>query len=113
MTSTSILLFSYGTLQTPAVQLETFGRKLSGYDDQLLDYKLAMVEIQDQDVVALSGETHHPIAIPDPSERISGKVFKITAEELAHSDQYEVKEYQRVLGQMASGEPAWVYVKAG
>ncbi|SMN14943.1 hypothetical protein CRYPD_248 [uncultured Candidatus Thioglobus sp.] len=111
MTSATILLFSYGTLQTPAVQLETFERKLVGYEDQLLGYKLAMIKIQDQGVVALSGETHHPIAIPSSSERILGKVFKITPEELVQSDKYEVDEYQRVLGQMASGKPAWVYVK--
>ncbi|MDC9715520.1 MAG: gamma-glutamylcyclotransferase [Gammaproteobacteria bacterium] len=111
MTNATILLFSYGTLQTSVVQLETFGRKLAGYEDQLLNYKLAMIEIQDQGVVALSGETHHPIAIPSPSEHITGKVFKITPEELTQSDKYEVDEYQRVLGQMASGTPAWVYVE--
>lgn len=105
-----ILLFSYGTLQTLAVQLETFGRKLNGYEDQLLDYKLGMVEIQDQAVITLSGKTHHPIAIKHPSERIKGIVFKITPEELAQSDKYEVSDYQRILAKMESGIPAWAYV---
>jgi hypothetical protein len=38
-------------------------------------------------------------------------VFEITAEELAQSDKYEVDDYQRVLGEMASGTSAWAYVK--
>jgi hypothetical protein len=38
-------------------------------------------------------------------------VFEITADELAQSDEYEVDDYQRVLGTMASGTPAWAYVK--
>jgi len=105
------LLFSYGTLQTPIVQIKTFGRELIGYDDQLLDYKLEILEIQDKDVVKLSGETHHPIAVVNQGEIVQGKVFEITPEELAQSDKYEVSDYQRVLGKMVSGIPAWVYVE--
>ncbi len=111
MTHKTILLFSYGTLQSSIVQIKTFGRELIGYSDQLLDYKLAMIEIQDASVVKLSGETHHPIAIPSQSNTISGRVFEISAEELTQSDKYEVDEYQRVLGEMASGIPAWAYVR--
>lgn len=106
----SVLLFSYGTLQNIEVQLQTFGRKLTGYEDKLLGYKLAMVEIKDTSVVKLSGETYHPIARAHQSECILGRVFEISAEELAQSDKYEVADYQRVLGKMASGIPAWVYV---
>jgi hypothetical protein len=43
------------------VQLETFGRELVGYKDKLLNYRLAMLEIQDASVIKLSGKTHHPI----------------------------------------------------
>lgn len=107
-------LFSYGTLQSVEVQLETFGRELVGCDDALLGYQLEMVEIKDEAVVALSGETHHPIAIEvcDSADEIPGMVFEITAEELAQSDKYEVDEYQRVLGKLKSGKQAWVYVSA-
>ncbi|WP_369178549.1 gamma-glutamylcyclotransferase family protein [Candidatus Thiodubiliella endoseptemdiera] len=104
------LLFSYGTLQIPAVQIETFGRELAGYEDQLLNYKLVTLEIQDKAVIALSGETHHPIAIAKQDETIQGKVFKLTPKELAQSDKYEVSDYQRVLGKMVSGTLVWVYV---
>jgi len=108
------LLFSYGTLQNIEVQLETFGRELTGAKDQLSGYQLEMVEIKDQSVVDLSGETHHPIAVAtgDGADEIPGMVFEITTQELAQSDEYEVDEYQRVLGSLKSGKQAWVYVSA-
>ena len=111
---TTELLFSYGTLQNVEVQLETFRRKLVGYDDALLGYQLEMVEIKDEAVVALSGETHQPIAILacNTTDEIPGMVFEITAEELAQSDKYEVDEYQRIMGKLKSGKSAWVYVNA-
>ena len=107
-------LFSYGTLQNTSVQLETFGRELEGDSDQLLGYKLEMVEIKDQGVVELSGETDHPIAIlsNNDDDFVSGVVFEITAEELAQSDLYEVSDYKRVMGEFKSGQKAWVYVQA-
>ncbi len=110
--NTTQLLFSYGTLQNTPVQLETFGRELVGFKDQLLGYQLEMVEIKDDDVVELSGETHHPIAIAtgDDADQVDGMVFEITAEELTQSDKYEVNDYKRVMGKMKSGKNAWAYV---
>ena len=112
--NTTELLFSYGTLQNTEVQLETFGRELVGHDDALLGYQLEMVEIKDEAVVALSGETHHPIAIEtsDTANEIPGMVFEISADELNHSDQYEVNDYKRIFGNLKSGKKAWVYVSA-
>jgi hypothetical protein len=52
-------LFSYGTLQTEAVQLATFGRRLAGQPDALDSYRLTLIPIQDQNVVASSGATHY------------------------------------------------------
>ncbi len=107
------LLFSYGTLQDVQVQIETFGRELTGASEVLSGYQLELVKIEDEAVVKLSGKTHHPIAIlGNKTSEIKGMVFEITAKELAHSDQYEVDAYQRVLGKMQSGIEAWVYVSA-
>ncbi|MEO1890258.1 MAG: gamma-glutamylcyclotransferase family protein [Candidatus Thioglobus sp.] len=107
-------LFSYGTLQDTAVQLETFGRELTGFKDQLLGYQLETVEIKDTGVVELSGESHHPIAMAtgNDTDQVDGMVFEITAQELAQSDEYEVDDYQRVLGKLKSGKQAWVYISA-
>ncbi len=108
------LLFSYGTLQDTAVQVETFGRELEGFSDQLLGYRLEMVEIQDAEVVALSGKTHHPIAIESnhKADFVMGVIFEITEQELAQSDKYEVNDYKRVRAEFKSGKKAWVYVQA-
>ena len=108
------LLFSYGTLQLPEVQLAQFGRLLDGSDDALPGYAQTLVEITDPDVIAKSGQRFHPIVTEtgDPADSIAGKVFAVTKAELAAADAYEVADYRRVSVTLASGSTAWVYVKA-
>lgn len=107
-------LFSYGTLQLPAVQQATFGRLLHGDADALVGFRRTLVKIDDAQVVATSGQTHHPIVEPsgDGADRVDGTVFAISADELARADAYEVDDYVRVEAVLASGGRAWVYVKA-
>lgn len=109
---TNQLLFSYGTLQKTALQIKVFGRKLSGFKDKLPRYQLSMVKINSDAVVKLSGETHHPIAIPSTNkgDEIAGTAFMVTKKELASADKYEVGDYQRVMGKLKSGADAWIYV---
>ena len=108
------LLFSYGTLQQKDVQLSTFGRLLEGRPDALLGYARSMIEVGAADVVARSGKTHHPIVAftGNSEDRVSGSVFEISDSELESADAYEVDAYKRVLGPLASGRRAWVYVDA-
>jgi hypothetical protein len=91
------LLFSYGTLQQENVQLTTFGRLLQGQKDELLGFEQSLVRIEDPQVVATSGKTHHPIVKFNGrnDSRVSGTVFEITDAELARADQYEVAAYKR------------------
>lgn len=107
-------LFSYGTLQLETVQLATFGRTLDGHPDALHGYATTMVAIDDPAVVATSGASHHPIVkfsgVAD--DVVAGKVFAVTAEELAHADRYEVAAYERVAVILASGLQAWIYIDA-
>jgi gamma-glutamylcyclotransferase (GGCT)/AIG2-like uncharacterized protein YtfP len=107
-------LFSYGTLQLEQVQLATFGRKLVGSADEMSGYALTLLKIEDPEVVATSGKTHHPVVSysGNASDRVSGTVFAITAEELVHADGYEVAAYRRDRVLLASGVSAWVYVDA-
>ncbi len=107
-------LFSYGTLQQPDVQLATFGRHLTGQTDELMGYEQSLVAIDDAEVVALSGKTHHPIVkyTGEPQHRVAGIVFEVTEVELAQADAYEVAAYQRVAAELASGLSTWVYVDA-
>ena len=55
------LLFSYGTLQQPDVQLATFGRLLAGHADDLVGYEQAIFTVQDPTFVAASGKADHVI----------------------------------------------------
>lgn len=107
------LLFSYGTLQLKNVQIETYGRELKGTDDTLTGYKLENLQITDTSVLEKSNQEFHPIAIKTTAnkDRIDGKIFEITTEELFETDVYEVDDYKRVSETFESGTKAWVYVK--
>ena len=107
------LLFSYGTLQQEDVQLSTFGRRLNGHSDELVGYEPALVKIEDPELVAKLGMTHHANARFNENDdsRVPGMVFEITDAELADVDQYEVAfSYKRVAATLASGKQTWVYV---
>jgi hypothetical protein len=105
-------LFTYGTLQLPEVQLDTFGRLIPGEDDVLHGYRLEWTEIDDDRVVRVSGSDSHPILrrTDDPRDRVFGRVLALTADELDAADEYEVALYRRVSVTLASGMRAWVYV---
>ena len=107
-------LFSYGTLQQEDVQRATFGRALAGHHDQLAGFVQTELKIDDPDVVAASGKTHHPILVftGRSSDLVNGTVFDITDAELALADEYEVDDYKRMAVTLASGAQAWVYVDA-
>ena len=107
-------LFSYGTLQQEDVQATTFDRTLTGRPDRLEKFEQSFVPVEDRDVIARSGKTHHPIVkfTGRSSDRIDGTVFEITDAELAAADAYEVAAYERIAVVLASGLRAWVYVDA-
>jgi hypothetical protein len=109
----SLLIFSYGTLQDKAVQLANFGRELMGASDSLPGYSISLLAIRDPEVIATSGKTHHTIAerSGNPADEVPGMAFKITREELAAADRYEVSEYTRVEVTLKSGLRAWAYVR--
>ena len=109
-----VLLFSYGTLQDPAVQMANFGRRLEGTADVLTGFAIGEIEITDPEVIAESGLTHHLILHPtgDPDDVVPGTVFRITEQELAAADVYEAEDYRRVLAPLESGLKAWVFIAA-
>ena len=105
-------LFTYGTLQTEEVQLETFGRRLEGHADALPQYTLKTIEIKDQDFVAKSGTAiHRNLQFTGvASDFVEGTVYSVTREELEQADAYEPEGYKRLLVELKSGGKAWVYV---
>jgi hypothetical protein len=107
-------LFSYGTLQLEAVQMATFGRRLTGKCDVLSGFVEILLVIEDQAVISISGKSHHTIAefTGMTSDTIPGTVFAVTPEEIQSADNYEVAACQRVAVVLQSGTRAWVYVDA-
>ncbi len=107
------LLFSYGTLQLPDVQLATFGRSLEGRPEMLLGYSMTMIRIHDEDFASTSGELHRIIQFTGvDSDRVAGTLLILTRSEIEEADAYEPAEYKRALVQTQSGVTAWAYVKA-
>ena len=105
-------LFSYGTLQSEAVQLETFGRRLEGAADALVGFQLVMVRIDDQAFVAKSsGAEHRNLQFTgNKAHVVEGTLLTLTVGELQQADAYEPEGYQRVLVQLRSGTSAWAYI---
>ncbi len=105
------LLFSYGTLQLPAVQQSTFGRLLHGHVDELIGFEKALFEVLDPAFVAASGKAHHAIVryTGNSAHTVQGMVFEITDRELAEADSYEPEPYARLSVTLASGRQAWTY----
>ena len=108
----TVALFTYGTLQLAPVQMEKYGRLLAGEEDVLPGYRIERISVDDPDVVRLSGKSQHPIArhSGDPADRVSGLVYRLSPEELAVTDAYEVEPYRRVEVALESGRRAFAYV---
>ena len=98
-----ILLFSYGTLQELDIQLQLFGRELSGDPDSLNGYRLS-----DKKIMGKYKVIHETGA---PEDRLDGVCYTLTFQELLNTDTYEGKAYKRILVTLASGKKAWVYVE--
>lgn len=96
------LLFSYGTLQEPDVQMSVFGRLLQGCPDELVGFEQLPILLGDaqHSIVRLNGRS---------DSRVSGTVLEVSDQELVKADEYEPPPYKRVSTVLASGTEAWVY----
>jgi hypothetical protein len=105
-------LFSYGTLQSEAIQFTTFGRRLEGKPDRLMGYCVTMIPISDDKLLAPGSTRHRNIQSTGvASDTVEGAVFTVTKQELEQADEYEkAAGYERVLIQLESGVSAWVYL---
>lgn len=105
-------LFSYGTLRKENVQLELFGRVLKGWNDTLPGYKAIPVEIKDVSFLSKGEQVIQQTAIytGHPQDRIEGKIFEVTEDELMASDKYEPDGYKRIIVNSVSGKKVWLYV---
>ncbi len=95
-------IFTYGTLQEAYIQESLFKRKLVGKPDTLLGYTLS-----DQKIAGL-----YPFILKSSktTDSVSGIVYQIEEHELKIVDDYEGEDYERILIELATGTPAWVYI---
>lgn len=104
-------LFSYGTLQKESVQLELFGRLLSGTKDVLEGYKIAFIEIKDEAFLAKGEDKFQKTLIPSTnSDLIEGTALELSQTELFQADKYEPENYRRIKVKLKSGRNAWIYM---
>ncbi len=108
-----VLLFTYGTLRLPQVQLDTFGRLIDGEKDVLAGYTVDYIDIVDPHAVTLSDRPLHPILRRTglANDKVVGTVLHLKRRELDAADEYESADYRRVAVTLASGRRAWVYVE--
>jgi gamma-glutamylcyclotransferase (GGCT)/AIG2-like uncharacterized protein YtfP len=109
------IVFIYGTLRTPQVQLDTFGRVVDAQDDVLPGYTVDYVDIEDPHVVTDDPQSENPVLrrTGNPLDKVVGAALRITEDELDAADEYKVRLYHRERVQLASGVDAWVYVGHG
>ncbi|RZJ00940.1 MAG: gamma-glutamylcyclotransferase [Brevundimonas sp.] len=108
---TDDLLFSYGALRDPAVQLLTFGRRLEGVSDVLGGYRVEEVAVTEPALIAAHGGTRQSVLCPGQgSERVSGMAYKVGARDLELADAYAGAAYVRVRATLVSGQETWVFV---
>lgn len=108
------ILFSYGTLRDPDVQLQLFGRHIAGEPDELVGFERTSFTV-DPGFAALSGsDTHVMVHYTGRDEdRTPGTALDLTDSELAAADAYEPSGYTRIRARLASGQDAWVYAGHG
>lgn len=96
-------LFTYGTLRSPATQMQLLGRHLGqGKPDSLRGYRLAKLR---------GIHFVYSILQPHPGSTVAGELFEVTSEELEKLDAYEGDAYQRVSVTLMSKTRAWAYTE--
>ncbi|HEA20284.1 MAG TPA: gamma-glutamylcyclotransferase [Pricia antarctica] len=97
-----IYLFTYGTLQDERLHHAFFQKKLEGFEDKLVAYRIS--EAKADGVYLMAEHTG------DEKDSIEGIVYEIVEEDLKAADEYEGALYQRISVTLISGKNAWVYI---
>ncbi|MEU3316505.1 GDSL-type esterase/lipase family protein [Streptomyces sp. NPDC006662] len=105
-------LFSFGTLMDERVQTALFGQPVPSSPAALSGYTTRPLKITDPEVIAASGLDVHLALECRLGSVVEGAVLRLTNEELAAADAYEVDDYVRRRVLLSSGEAAWAYLDA-
>lgn len=106
------LLFFYDRFKSPGLQLQHYGRKLSGTQDTLSGYALNNSMINGFSMTENGESTMSCMAIKskESGDKITGMVYEVTGEELVRTDQLSDPNSKRVLATTDSGVEVWVYI---
>lgn len=105
-------LFSFGTLMDDRVQKALFGRAVPSSAASLVGYRTRPLPITDPSVIAASGLDVHLALECSLGDVVEGAVLRLTDQDLAAADAYEVDDYVRRRVLLSSGESAWAYLDA-
>ncbi|MFI9251282.1 GDSL-type esterase/lipase family protein [Streptomyces sp. NPDC053069] len=105
-------LFSFGTLLDPRVQTALFGRIVPTTAASLAGHTTRPLAITDESVIATSGHDVHLTLERKLGGTVEGAILRLTDQELAAADDYEVDDYARRRVLLTSGETAWAYLDA-
>lgn len=106
------LLFSFGTLLDDPVQQAVFGASVPSRRATLAGHDVVDVVITDPHVIEVSGSAVHKGLRRRADAAVGGGVLKLSAEQLAQADAYEVDAYVRRRVRLRDGDAAWAYVAA-
>ncbi|MFI7342353.1 GDSL-type esterase/lipase family protein [Streptomyces sp. NPDC050085] len=105
-------LFSFGTLLDEQVQKTLFGGPVPSAFAALAGHTTRPIVITDPEVIATSGLDVHLTLERRLGAEVEGAVLRLTDEDLAAADAYEVDDYVRRRVRLSSGEQAWAYLDA-
>ncbi|MFK8907088.1 GDSL-type esterase/lipase family protein [Streptomyces sp. YS-3] len=105
-------LFSFGTLRDERVQTALFGRAVPTAAASLRGYTTRPLPITVPSVIATSGLDVHLTLERAYGAVVEGAVLRLTEQDLAAADAYEVDDYTRRRVLLSSGESAWAYLDA-
>lgn len=105
-------LFTYGALQAPDVQLDTFGRLVHGEDDALVGFRLDDGEVGDGRAPSAANRRRVLRHTGHPHDRVFGAVLHLSPAELDAADELAMAGARRISVVLESGLSAWVYVAA-
>ncbi|WP_406345970.1 GDSL-type esterase/lipase family protein [Streptomyces sp. NBC_00648] len=105
-------LFSFGTLMDERVQTALFGQAVPTSPASLVGCTTRPLAITDPSVIATSGLDVHLTLERKYGAVVEGAVLRLTDQDLAAADAYEVDDYVRRRVLLSSGESAWAYLDA-
>ncbi|HCJ47985.1 MAG TPA: UDP-N-acetylmuramate--alanine ligase [Microbacterium sp.] len=106
------LLFVYGALRRPDLQLDTFGRRAAATPALLAGYRADVVGIADERFGDHEGAIVQTVlrSTGDARDKVVGEVLHLSLFELEAADEVQLATFRRTRVRLSDGKDAWVYL---